>query len=367
MRRRTDGLRLPVVLTVVALLLTACGGSDGFGGATSDGTDGETDAAAGTSDDAGGEDETGDAPADTDHEEVTIEFVSSFTLEAVEHAGFRRFQEILAEEAPWVTLEHRGGPETIPSQQQGEAVADGAVDMATLPANFYSGLIPLMHSMKLTTESPADERESGAYDLYEEHHEREGLHLLGRMSAETPFRLFMNRELEELDLSGMDIRVSPVYVQVVQGLGGTPTRMDPGDVYTALERGVVDGYGWAGVGLLVHGWHEVTDYEIDIDFYEMDMVAIINHDVWEGFDTETQEAITRATERADEAVVEVYGELVGEEVQARRDAGIEPLTFPEEDVNSFLEMAYERGWEEAIEFDSDAEQLREIYGLPGDQ
>lgn len=337
----------------IALLLAACGNGE-FGGAES--PEGVEDAAP--------DENAAETAEDLDRDQVTIRMVTSFTHEAVEHAGFRRFQEILEEEAPWIDLDYRGGPETIPSQQQGEAVADGAVDMATLPANFYSAQIPLMHSLKLSTMTPAEERESGAFDVYQEHHDSAGMHYLGRMSAETPFRLFMNEPLDELDLSGLDIRVSPVYVQVVQGLGGTPTRMDPGDVYTALERGVVDGYGWAGVGLTVHGWQDVTEYEVDIDFYQMDMVAIVNQEFWDGLDEETKDAISSAALQAEEDVVGLYGELVEQEVESRREAGIEPLQFTEQETAEFLEMAYERGWVEAVEFDADAERLREVYGMP---
>jgi TRAP-type transport system periplasmic protein len=299
-------------------------------------------------------------------DEVTIRLVSSFVREAVEHEGFWEFVDILEETAPWVTIDYRGGPEAIPSLQQGEAVADGAVDMATLPATFYIPMLPINRAFKLSTMTPPEEREAGAFDVYQEHHEQVGLHFLGKVNGPTPFRLFSNVELDALDLSGLDIRVSPVYVQVVDGLGGTPVEMAPGDVFTALERGVVDGYGWAGVGLLVHGWQDVTEYEIDIDFYEMDMVVVVNRGFWDGLDERTREAITDAMIQAESAVVDLYERRVQEELEARRDAGIDPLEFTPEEEERFLEIAYERGWDEAIEAEPDAERLRDIYGMPTD-
>ncbi len=41
----------------------------------------------------------------------------------------------------------------------------------------------------------------------------------------------------------------------------------PGEVYTALERGVVDGYGWPITGIFDLGWHEKTKYRVDPGFY----------------------------------------------------------------------------------------------------
>lgn len=41
-------------------------------------------------------------------------------------------------------------------------------------------------------------------------------------------------------------------------LGATVVQTAPGEVYTALERGVVDGYGWSITGIFDLGWHEKT-------------------------------------------------------------------------------------------------------------
>jgi TRAP-type mannitol/chloroaromatic compound transport system substrate-binding protein len=41
----------------------------------------------------------------------------------------------------------------------------------------------------------------------------------------------------------------------------------PGEVYTALERGVVDGYGWPTAGIFDLGWHEKTKFRVDPGFY----------------------------------------------------------------------------------------------------
>ena len=44
------------------------------------------------------------------------------------------------------------------------------------------------------------------------------------------------------------MRITPDYRDFFQTLGATVVQTPPGEVYTALERGVVDGYGWPSPG-----------------------------------------------------------------------------------------------------------------------
>ena len=50
----------------------------------------------------------------------------------------------------------------------------------------------------------------------------------------------------------------------------------PGEVYTALERGVVDGYGWPITGIFDLGWQEKTKYRVDPGFYTAEVSVLVN-------------------------------------------------------------------------------------------
>src|SRR3546814_17604969 len=69
---------------------------------------------------------------------------------------------------------------------------------------------------------------------------------------------------------------------MIEALGGTPASIAPGDVYTALERSLIDGYGWTSTGLDVFGWNEVSSYVIDHPFYSLDGALLINQQGWDG-------------------------------------------------------------------------------------
>jgi len=78
-----------------------------------------------------------------------------------------------------------------------------------------------------------------------------GMRLLGY--GENAFRNIANntRPIHTLeDMSGLMIRVmeAPVYIEMMHALGANPTPMAFGELYTALQQGVVDGHD-VGVGL----------------------------------------------------------------------------------------------------------------------
>ncbi|QBI20418.1 hypothetical protein ER308_13140 [Egibacter rhizosphaerae] len=301
-------------------------------------------------------DEDGDEP-----EEVTLEFVTAWEDDSDEVQGFWQFAERLEEEAPWIELEYRGGPETFPNDQQGEAVRDGAVDMSVVAATYYTQNMPFAHAMKLTPFLPEEEREHGIYDLYrEQHREHLNAHYLGKTKANTPFFLYSNEPIESADLSGLRVRVSPVYEPLVQELDGSAVSMAPDEVYTALERGAVDAFGWPATGVTDRGWEEVTEYELRPGFYELDVGVIVNIDVWEGLDERTREAMTDAMEETEREIPDFYEESLEEEVAEREAAGMEIIELPDDEAEAFLEAADRAGWEDAIEQAPEAEEFREL-------
>ena len=71
-----------------------------------------------------------------------------------------------------------------------------------------------------------------------------------------------------------------MYRDFFSALGATVMQTAPGEVYTALERGVVDGYGWPIGGIFDLNWQEKTKYRVDPGFYDAEVSLIVNLDAW---------------------------------------------------------------------------------------
>ena len=103
----------------------------------------------------------------------------------------------------------------------------------------------------------------------------------------------------------------------------------PGEVYTALERGVVDGYGWPITGIFDLGWHEKTKYRVDPGFYSAEVSVLVNKSVWDKLNDEQKAVLRRpAAEGEAEAPAEFAKENAAD-TERQAEAGIETIKFDE--------------------------------------
>lgn len=264
--------------------------------------------------------------------------------------AFFMFQKKVNEQSKGrLIINYVGGPEAIPTFEQIEAVKSGLVDMAYLPAAYYVPQMPEADAVKLSEIPPWEERERGAYDLLNRLHQKKlNVYYLGRFTNGIKFHIYLNKKIDNPNLSGLKIRVTPIYKPFVEALGGSPITIAPGEVYTALERGVVDGYGWPSIKISDFGWHEVTKYVIDPGFYQVDVGIVMNLDSWSQLTKNLQELIIRIAKEVEQEASDYYAKIIKEERRFILLKGVEVLHFSMEDEKKFLDVAYKTGWAQVL-------------------
>src|SRR6202008_2110971 len=162
---------------------------------------------------------------------------------------------------------------------------------------FYPNVRPEADSWKLTERPMSELRKNGGYD-YMSHPYAEKMNaiFLARHVDGNPFHLYPTKPISSPDLTGLKIRITPVYRDFFQALGATVVQTAPGEVYTALERGVVDGYGWPITGIFDLGWHEKTKFRVDPGFYSAEVSILINKASWAKLNDQQKKVIADAAE-----------------------------------------------------------------------
>ena len=187
-----------------------------------------------------------------------------------------------------------GGPKAIPTFEVGKAVQTGVVDIGFSTGAFYTNIMPEADILKLSETSAAEQRQNGGYDLINKiWAEKANMRYLAKVVEFTPFHLYLNKKIDKPDLTGLKIRITPVYREFFQAMNAAVMTTAPGEVYTALERGVIDGYGWPIHALFDLNWHEKTKFRVDPGFYNAEVALIMNLDRYKGLPAKAREYLDR--------------------------------------------------------------------------
>ena len=148
------------------------------------------------------------------------------------------------------------------------------------------------------------------------------------------------------DLAGMKVRVmnSNTAINMIQAMGGSPTPIPFGELYTALQSGVVDAAENNPPSLYLSRHYEVCKYYSIDEHTQVPDVLLIGTLAWDKLTEQEQGWVQEA---ADESVVvqhQLWKESEEEAMNALRAAGVE-INYPKkapfaQDVQS-LYQAYE--------------------------
>jgi len=126
------------------------------------------------------------------------------------------------------------------------------------------------------------------------------------------------------DLAGMKLRVSndPVMNGMVNGLGASPTVVSFGELYSALQTGVVDGAEQPIANYKSNAFQEVAPNMI-LDGHTLGAIqVIITNEAWDSLTEEQQDILMEAGEYASQFNREISEEAENEVLQGLKDEGI---------------------------------------------
>jgi TRAP-type C4-dicarboxylate transport system substrate-binding protein len=284
-------------------------------------------------------------PVAASAQETTLRLVSAFPENSFYAKRLEEWAKRVNEEGKGlIQINYIGGPKAIPTFEVGNAVKTGVVDMAMSTGAYYTNLFPEADALKLT-EAPIEvQRRNGTVDLINEIWGRKGnMYYLARIVENQPFHLYLNKPITKPDLTGLKIRISPVYRDFFQAMGATVVNTPPGEIYTALERGVVDGYGWPIGGIFDLNWQERTKYRVDPGFYDAEVSIIMNLDRWKKL-SQAQRDFLNKQAIALESRNGLWAAYTKEEMKRQAAAGIQTITFDPAATKLWRDKAYETAW-----------------------
>lgn len=148
-------------------------------------------------------------------------------------------------------------------------------------------------------------------------------------------RSFYSKKLIETpeDLKGLKLRVmeSNTAINMVQHLGGSPTPISWGELYTALQQGIVDGAENNLPSFYLSRHYEVCKYFVVDEHTALPDVLVISTHIWNKFSPQEQKWIKEAAEESAEYQKVIWREAELDALESMKKEGV-IVTIPDKDL-----------------------------------
>jgi len=194
-----------------------------------------------------------------------------------------------------------------------KAVMSGTVDMGVTYEGTWTGPIPLVDFFIVPFVLNNYKEVQKAWDgkignKLREEMEKNGVKALGFGAYGESFSITnIKKPLKRPeDFKGLKIRThEPIAAESVKALGASPVFMSSAEVYTALQKGTVDGATSGPTSFVQRKWYEITKYStITFSVYSV-WPVMINLKVWNGLPKEIQKILEEAGEDYENHTIQI--------------------------------------------------------------
>lgn len=245
-----------------------------------------------------------------------------------------------------------GANELVPAMGVFDAVSSGSVEMGHSGSYFWRGKVP---AAQFFTSVPFG---MNAQELYGWINHGGGLELWRELYA--PFNLipfpagntgvqmagWFNREINSVaDLRGLKMRIPGLAGEVFNLAGGTSVNIPGGELYTALQTGVIDAAEWVGPeNDLAFGFQQIAKYYYYPGWHEPgpSMELIINKTAFENLPKDLQAIVTYAVRAMSQDMFDSYTANNSRALKELVDKqGVEIRRLPDAVLKRFYEISQE--------------------------
>ena len=259
------------------------------------------------------------------------------------------------------------GPDVIPTMEQFQPLQSGVFDLLyTIPA-YHLGATAIGAAVDAIEPDPAKRRESGVFDFIDQQYQKLGLKLIALVPI-TDVHILTNEPLEGRDPSfkGLKIRTTPTVAPMIQTMGGASVNLPSGEVYTALQKGVIDGATIITFGAIDYKWYEVTKYMTRPTFGYISTIMLMNLDKYNALTAEEKAALEAAGRKTETDAMAFFSDKKAAEDKQLKELGMKETQMTPADAERADRLYREAIWEIAKKKSKgEVEKLHELAKSKG--
>jgi len=297
------------------------------------------------------------APEAAQETPITIRVVNAFQEDDILTAGYVELERQMNERSSSITLLNLGASEVIPNFELGDAVRNGVIDAFVAP-NYHLDAVPDARVMVMSELTIQEEIDRGSIDFMNEiHNEKLNAQYIGRLST-LDFAYFLRDPVSSIaDFASLRLRGSPGHVPKARALGYELVQMPGGEIYTSLERGVIDGFAWGSIGIVDFGLHEQVRYRVQPSYWNMDVVMVMNLDTWNSMSAAQQAEFMSIFADVQAELPAITAQFAEVQDRVFADAGIQTIDLGPE----FRQRIFDESWEWLIDREPNGDDLARFF------
>ena len=267
-----------------------------------------------------------------------------------------------------IKIDYMGSREAIAMRDQASALVKGVIDINYTTSAFYANIVPCVSGEGLTRVSAVKGREMGMSEIQKKAHAESGIYYLATLcSADGFMALFSNKPVDNprTGFKGLRFRSNTPMIEFYKNLGLIGVVMDMGDVYSAMERSMVDGFYYPITSFLQASLNEVTKYMIDHPFSMGHTAILVNQNKWNQLSKPQQDLMNEVGIEMEDWADKYWDRIISEDRETIKNKGVKFTYFKPEDAKWFVDLFYESRWTELVrECPKYGPQIKQIFFRP---
>ena len=222
---------------------------------------------------------------------VVLKAVAAWPLHVLQNNPFHEFIKVFNEKAKAkgvpLVIDKKGGPEVVPTMQQFEAMRAGIVDLVYTPTDYFAG--ECIEGTSPSVIRPEIDyyrnaiRQTKLMDLINTaYRKKSGVRFLAILLTGQQMTLLSTKAVNGADWSGLKVRSFGTITSLgIEKLGGSSVFIPSAEVFTALQRGTIDGIMGAAMDRLGFGERKIYKYYLKPGFFLGTGGLFISTKVWD--------------------------------------------------------------------------------------
>lgn len=240
--------------------------------------------------------------------------------------------------------------ELVPAMQTFDAVAKGAADVGHDWPGYWKGKNEAFVAYASVPYGLDVEGynvwlyEKGGLEMMQDLYGKFGLYALPCGNVGQELGLFSNKRATKVeDFKGLRVRTPGWYMDILTELGASVTPLPGGEIYLALERGVIDAAEFSSPAITYPmGFDQITDYVIEPGVHQPSCQCSVffNQDRWDALPQDLKEIVKLAAKET-QLWTQAWSENLNAQAVELLKENVEFIKMDEETIKAFATTTHE--------------------------